>query len=168
MNSELRHHSSPSGIVIAETSLLPLSPKDKLNAYAAAIEISTILQRPAFDLLTGHICTFKREEKTCLGLVWTYDPAPYILGRPFIRLPMYFYSRSVCSAYFAVGTHVTLAAISPLTHLIELVKLNLSSRRQRIKMVVHIIKLLLHHMIQALRTATGTRDFEEFSLVVRP
>jgi hypothetical protein len=83
MNSELRHHSSPSGIVISEVSLLPLSPKDKLNAYVAAIEI----HRPAFDPLAGHICTFKGEEKPPAKdeltekLVRTYDPAPYILGR---------------------------------------------------------------------------------------
>ena len=36
---------------------------------------------------------------------------------------------------------MTLAAISPLSDLTELIKFNLSFRRQRIKMAAHIIKL---------------------------
>jgi hypothetical protein len=123
-------------------------------------DTSTSLKRPDFALLTGGICAFRGEEKapTFSGthpreeltqkLLWNYDPAPYILG------------------YFAVGTDVTLAAISPESHLTELDKLNLSFRRQRIKMITHIIKLC--SVIQALRTAIGTRDFEEFAPIVRP
>ena len=55
--------------------------------------LGTPLQRPDFGLLVGGICTFRGEEKPPLytgmhpknelieKLTWTYDPAPYVLGR---------------------------------------------------------------------------------------
>jgi hypothetical protein len=55
-------------------------------------DTSTRLQRPDFGLLITGICTFRAEEKAPIysgthpkdellkKLVWTYDPAPYLLG----------------------------------------------------------------------------------------
>ena len=58
-------------------------------------DTSTTLKRPDFALLTGGSCAFRGEEKPpgysgthpkdelIEKMVWTYDPAPYILGLPF-------------------------------------------------------------------------------------
>jgi hypothetical protein len=57
-------------------------------------DTSTLLQRPDFGLLTGGSCTFSGEESDSYSglsprveltdkLVWTYDPAPYVLGQGF-------------------------------------------------------------------------------------
>jgi hypothetical protein len=141
-------------------------------------DTSTILQRAGFALLTGGICAFRGEEKPPVysgthprdelteKMVWTYDPAPYILGRPFSSNALALLFICVCPGYFAVGTDVTLVAISPLSDLTELVQFDLSFRRQRVRMVAYIIKLC--SIIQALRTVIGRRDFEEFAPIVRP
>jgi hypothetical protein len=99
-------------------------------------------------------------------VVWTYEPAPYILGRPLSSNALALLFIRVCPGYFAVGTDVTLAAISPLSDLTELVQFNLSFIRQRVRMVAHMIKLC--SIIQALRTVIGRPDFAEFTPIVRP
>jgi hypothetical protein len=177
MKPELGHHISPSGTVISEMSLLPSLVKAKLEVYNQ--DTSTFLQRPDFSLLTEGICAFSGEEKPPVysgthpkdalieKMVWAYDPAPYILGRPFSSNALALLFIRVCPGYFAVGTDVTLAAISSLSDLTGLVKFNLSFRRQRIKMVVHLIKLC--SIIQALQIIIRTRDFvEEFAPIVGP
>ena len=77
-----------------------------------------------------------------------------------------FVIHSCLSRLFAVGTDVTLAAISPLSDLTEFVQFNLSFRRQHVRMVAHIIKFC--SIIQALWPVIGRRDFEEFTPIVRP
>ena len=91
-------------------------------------DASTIFKRPDFSLLTGGFCAFRGEEKApgysgtnpmvelTDKLIWTYDPAPYVLGKLFSLNALALFAllfTPVCPGYFAVGTDVTLVAISP-------------------------------------------------------
>ncbi|KAM6493367.1 hypothetical protein JOM56_011501 [Amanita muscaria] len=95
--------------------------------------------RPGFGLLLSNVCVFRGEEKR-IGFAgthprdelrhktrWVYDPAPYTLG------------------YYAVGMEVVLVAIvqprAESLRIVDLVSANLSSRRERIKNAVRMIKL---------------------------
>jgi hypothetical protein len=61
---------------------------------ASNCHTSTAAQRPDFGFLYFNVCTFRGEEKSpsntedprvglCNKMKWTYDPAPYILGKPY-------------------------------------------------------------------------------------
>jgi len=97
--------------------------------------------RPDFGLLLANVCVFRGEEKR-LGFTgmhprdelkvktrWVYNPAPYILG------------------YYAIGVGVVLTAILPpgpqgnSLQVEDLILTDLSSRRERIKNAVGMIKL---------------------------
>ncbi|KIL57063.1 hypothetical protein M378DRAFT_28119 [Amanita muscaria Koide BX008] len=95
--------------------------------------------RPGFGLLLSNVCVFRGEEKRSSfagthprdelrhKTRWVYDPAPYILG------------------YYAVGMKVVLVAIvQPRAEsllVVDLISADLSSRRERIKNAVRMIKL---------------------------
>jgi hypothetical protein len=79
-------------------------------------DTSTILQGPDFALLTGGICAFRGKEKSpnysgtlhpkeelTEKMVWTYDPAPYILGRPFSSNSLCIVIHSCLSRLFCCG-----------------------------------------------------------------
>ena len=138
-------------------------------------DTSTIFKRPDFALLTGGFCAFRGEEKApgysgtnpkvelIDKLIWTYDPVPYVLGEFFSFSLNYLALFSllftpVCPGYFAIGTDVTLVAISRTFNPTELAEFNLSLRPQRVRMVAYIIKLC--SIIQALRTFIGWRGFD--------
>ena len=94
-------------------------------------------------------------------LIWTYDPAPYVLGMLFSLNSLALFAllfTPVCPGYFAVGTDVTLVAISPTLNLTELAEFNLSLRPQRVRMVAYIIEMC--SIIQAPRTFIGWRGFD--------
>ncbi|KAF8344478.1 hypothetical protein F5887DRAFT_1075528 [Amanita rubescens] len=95
--------------------------------------------RPCFGLLLSNVCVFRGEEKRIYfagahprdelkrKTRWVYDPAPYTLG------------------YYAIGTQVVLAAIvqppAESLRIVDLISADLSSRRERIKNAVRMIKL---------------------------
>ena len=94
-------------------------------------------------------------------LIWTYDPAPYVLGMLFSLNSLALFAllfTPVCPGYFAVGTDMTLVAISPTLNLTELAEFNLSLRPQHVRMVAYIIEMC--SIIQALRTFIGWRGFD--------
>ena len=141
-------------------------------------DTSTIFKRPDFALLTGGFCAFRGEEKApgysgtnpkvelTDKLIWTYDPVPYVLSKLFSLNALALLFTPVCPGYFAVGTDVTLVAISPPLNLTELAEFNLSLRPQQVRMVAYIIKLC--SIIQALRTFIGWRGFGGFARIVQP
>ena len=93
-------------------------------------------------------------------LIHTYDPSPYVLGMLFSLNALALFAllfTPVCLGYFAVGTDVTLVAISPALNMTELAEFNLSLRPQRVRMVAYIIEMC--SIIQALRTFIGWRGF---------
>ncbi|KAF8346567.1 hypothetical protein F5887DRAFT_1281694 [Amanita rubescens] len=125
---------NPSG---TENSLVSFWDRNIRDILERPLEAGKL--RPDFGLLLSNVCVFRGEEKRIdfggthprdeLGhkTRWVYDPAPYILG------------------YYAVGMQVVLVAIvqprAESLRVVDLISADLSSRRERIKNAVRMIKL---------------------------
>ncbi|KAG6910045.1 hypothetical protein DXG01_013769 [Tephrocybe rancida] len=117
--------------------------------------------RPDFAFVLNRICVFWGEE-TCLEcddpkkdlatkLAWVYDPAPYVFG------------------YYAIGTRLTLVAITPPPHaqalpvVHDLVSVDLSLRADRIMNILHLINLvpLLQALSELVQPSCPTEFFAD-------
>ncbi|GBB92862.1 hypothetical protein RclHR1_25710002 [Rhizophagus clarus] len=125
---------------------------------------STRDDRPDYGLILNNVCPFRGEGKSStstedpkseLGrkLVWTYDPAPYVLG------------------YYTHGPQVTLVAICrpvegyALPDVVDIVQSNLKFRSERVRHLLRIINLSC--IINALQPVIGRRGIPEFRSVYR-
>ncbi|GES82650.1 crinkler (CRN) family protein [Rhizophagus clarus] len=103
----------------------------------------------------GKSSTSTEDPKSELGrkLVWTYDPAPYVLG------------------YYTHGPQVTLVAICrpvegyALPDVVDIVQSNLKFRSERVRHLLRIINLSC--IINALQPVIGRRGIPEFRSVYR-
>jgi hypothetical protein len=132
---------------------------------------STGLLRPDFGLLLGGNCAFRGEEKapTYSGrhpkeeliqkLRWTYDPALYILGWCSVRSWSANSLIFIHSGYYAIGSHVTFVAITPLS-VVDLVSLDLALALGRLQCMACLIKLCT--VIASLGNIIGTRNTPEY------
>jgi hypothetical protein len=69
-----------------------------------------------------------------------------------------------CLGYYAVGAIVTLVAISS-SQVVDLVAADLSYKTQRIKHLLHMIKMCA--LLPLLRTLLGSREGSEFDPMIR-
>ncbi|PKK69323.1 hypothetical protein RhiirC2_781156 [Rhizophagus irregularis] len=125
--------------------------------------MSTNRDRPDYGFLLSNACLFRGEEKSFLNedpraelgnkLVWTYEPAPYILG------------------YYANGPTVEFVAIcspqpgSTEPNIFNIAKSDLQTKAQRILHLRRLINLSL--IIESIHNAIGLHDFPEFYPVKR-
>ncbi|CAG8682540.1 20694_t:CDS:2 [Rhizophagus irregularis] len=125
--------------------------------------MSTNRDRPDYGFLLSNACLFRGEEKSFLNedpraelgnkLVWTYEPAPYILG------------------YYANGPTVEFVAIcspqpgSTEPNIFNIAKSDLQTKAQRILHLRRMINLSL--IIESIHNAIGLHDFPEFYPVKR-
>ncbi|KAK2465690.1 hypothetical protein APHAL10511_002234 [Amanita phalloides] len=137
---------NPSGTEISLVSFWDRNIRDILERCIGVASIRDSNQgtetgklQPDFGLLLSNVCVFRGEEKRIdFGGAhprdelkhktrWVYDPAPYILG------------------YYAIGMEVVLVVIvqprAEGLRVVDLISADLSSRRERIKNAVRMIKL---------------------------
>ncbi|EXX67225.1 hypothetical protein RirG_116310 [Rhizophagus irregularis DAOM 197198w] len=125
---------------------------------------STRDDRPDYGLILNNVCLFRGEEKSPtstedpkseLGrkFLWTYDPAPYVLG------------------YYTHGPQVTFVAICrpvggyAIPDVVDIVQSNLKFRSERVRHLLRIINLSC--IINALQPVIGRRGIPEFKPVYR-
>lgn len=125
---------------------------------------STRDDRPDYGLILNNVCPFRGEEKSSsspdnpkseLGrkLLWTYDPAPYVLG---------YYTHGPLVSFVAICRPVEGYAIPDV---VDIVTSNLKFRKER---VLHLLRVInLGCIINALRQVIGSVGMPEFQSIVR-
>jgi hypothetical protein len=139
---------------------------------------STASFRPDFGFLYLGNCPFRGEEKSPMNsedpraelakkMVWTYDPAPYVLGSVYdFDVNHYILKYLFVAGYYATGTVVTFVAIcrppssGKTPELIDIGSLDLRLTASRIENVIRIINL--SSLVTPLTKMIGSREVSEF------
>jgi hypothetical protein len=145
---------------------------------------STKDDRPDYGLILSNVCPFRGEEKSSIStedpkselgrkLLWTYDPAPYVLGKISCLFQDVLHTKCdfATTGYYTHGPQVTFVAICrpveayAIPNVVDIVQSNLKLRSERVRHLLRMINLSC--IINALQPVIGRRGIPEFKTVYR-
>jgi hypothetical protein len=146
---------------------------------------STLNDRPDYALILSNACPFRGEEKASIStedpklelgkkLLWTYDPAPYVLGKTSYLFQDVLHTNmifAITAGYYAHGLQVTLTAICQPSEkyatpdVVDIVQSNLKFRRERVRHLLRMINLSC--IINSLQPVIGRSGIPELKPIYR-